>query len=82
MSRSDKPSPPHQYTSLLRHIERMAYQGMTVEQIADRIGVEPAAFQQSIDSYADLRIAIEQGRARGIADLTAAAKRGRSRPRK
>ncbi len=67
---------PHQFTPLLRHLERLAYQGLTGIQIAARIGVDIGLLAWAAERYSDVRAALAGGAARGADELSAAAMRG------
>lgn len=67
--------PSHQLTSVLRHIERMAYQGMTGLQIAGRLGIDVNMLAWCAERFQDVRVALVGGATRGTDELSAAAMR-------
>jgi hypothetical protein len=67
---------PHQFTPILHHIERLAYQGLTGLQIAARIGVDVNLLAWAAERWSDVRAALAGGAARGADELSAAAMRG------
>ena len=68
-------SKPTAFTVLLPAIERLAYQGLSVEQIAARIGLKPHEFRNLLSTYPEINDCVIGGRARGADDLSAAAMR-------
>ena len=66
----------HQFSAILHHIERLAYQGMTGTQIAARIGVDENLLAWAAETYSDVAWALRGGAARGADELSAAAMRG------
>lgn len=64
--------PVHIYTPLLPHIERMAAQGITRPTIAARFGWTVEELNAAADTFADVRAALEGGRARGVEEVSGA----------
>jgi hypothetical protein len=70
----------HLYMGLLPHIERLAAQGMTTDQIADRLGIAREIFREAVIFLPDFVQALKGGLARGIdeasASLAASSRKG------
>ena len=66
---------PHHLTGLLYHVERMSFQGLKPEQIADRIGMDPAMLKFMLSKHHDVKAAVAGGAARAADELSAAVMR-------
>ena len=67
--------PPHIFTDRLDHIERMAFQGMGLQQISARLGVSTRVFTDAAERFPDIRAALEGGVARAADELSGVAMR-------
>jgi hypothetical protein len=63
---------PQGYWGLLPHVERLAAQGMSLRQIAERLGLSQGAFREAWIFLPEVRLALTGGRARGIDDASRA----------
>lgn len=61
----------HLLTPYLDHIERMSWQGMRFDQIADRLGLDHKILGAAMAKRADVKAALLGGKARAADDLTA-----------
>jgi hypothetical protein len=61
---------PQGYWGLLPHVERLAAQGMSLRQIAERLGLSQGALREAWIFLPEVRLALTGGRARGIDDAS------------
>jgi hypothetical protein len=60
------PRAPHRYRGLLPHVARLARQGMTPQQIADRLALPQHAMREALIVLPEFRAAIVGGLAEGV----------------
>ena len=65
--------PTHLLRPSLEAIERMSYQGLTIRQIAGRIGITSDELKNYATNYLDVELALTGGRARAADELSAEA---------